>query len=167
MMPGLDGSQVLAVLKGDPMLAPIPVIIVSAAARQAPPTGFAGIAAWLSKPVEMPRLLDVVRGVIGQVERRWLHEIESRAAVKFLARRLVDAQELELAVEKGLYADVVRVARNLGAAGAQSPAYEPLRAIAASLMTAGRASDAAAVRAAAIDVQTFLAEAARRARRGG
>jgi CheY-like chemotaxis protein len=167
MMPGLDGSQVLAVLKGDPMLAPIPVIVVSAAARQAPATGFAGIAGWLSKPVEMPRLLEAVRGVIGQVERGWLHQVENRAEMKFLARRVVDVQELELAVDKELYRDVERVARNLGAAAGQAPVYEPLRLMTTKLTRAARAGDAAAVRAAAREVQDFVAEAARAARRGG
>jgi CheY-like chemotaxis protein len=167
MMPVLDGSQVLAVLKSEPPLAAIPVIMVSAAARQAPATGFAGIADWLSKPVEMPRLLAAVRAVLGQVERRWLCEAENRAAVKFLARRMIDAQELELAVEKELYPDVERVGRNLGAAAAQSATYKPLDALAARLVSAARAQDRTRVGGAALAVQKFLAQAALAARRQG
>ena len=166
MMPVLDGSQVLAVLKGDHTLESIPVIVVSAAARQAPASGFRGIAAWLSKPVDMQCLLTAVRGVLGTVVRRFAPSAHSAVSLRFLARRLVDVQELEIAIERTLFIDIERVARNLTAAGAQEPAFAGLVGLGTALLRAARAKDIDHARAAVGEIQTYVARAARANRPG-
>jgi hypothetical protein len=135
--------------------------VVSAAARQKLPTGFHGIAAWLSKPVEMHALLAAVRGVLGTVPRRPSPGRNSEVSVRFLARRLVDAQELQIAIERGLFLDVERVGRNLTAAGAQEPAFEGLVGVGTGLVKAARAHDMEAARLASADFQRYLAAAAK------
>lgn len=161
MMPILDGSQVLAVLKGDPELEVIPVIVVSAAARQKLATGFQGIAAWLSKPVEMQALLAAVRGVLGAVPGSLAPGRNSVVSVRFLARRVVDAQELQIAIERALFLDIERVGRNLTAAGAQEPAFTGLVGVGTSLVQAARARDLEAARLASVAFKTYLASAAK------
>ncbi|HMA43575.1 MAG TPA: response regulator [Gemmatimonadales bacterium] len=60
MMPGMDGWTVLAALKSDPALAPIPVVMLSVADEQR--LGFAlGAAEYLTKPIERERLAAVLR----------------------------------------------------------------------------------------------------------
>jgi DNA-binding response OmpR family regulator len=166
MMPVLDGSQVLAVLKGDHALESIPVVVVSAAARQAPATGFRGIAAWLSKPVDMQSLLAVVRGVLGTVVRRFASHGRGPLSLRFLARRLVDMQELEIAIERTLFIDLERIARNLTAAGAEEPAFAGLVGLGQVLLRAARAKDIDRARAAVAEIQTYVARAARANRPG-
>ncbi len=70
-LPDLGGTEVLSLLKQDPRTAAIPVIVVSAAAteRQAERLLAAGAAAYLSKPVEIPRLLELASEV--GAERKW------------------------------------------------------------------------------------------------
>src|SRR5262249_45936711 len=59
MMPGMDGWAVLAALKADPLLAPIPVVMVTILDDK--DMGFAlGAVEYLTKPVDRARLLDVV-----------------------------------------------------------------------------------------------------------
>jgi two-component system, chemotaxis family, chemotaxis protein CheY len=58
MMPLVDGSQVLASMKSDPKLSPIPVVVLSAVARERP----AGAAAFLRKPIPLQKFFDTVRG---------------------------------------------------------------------------------------------------------
>jgi signal transduction histidine kinase/DNA-binding response OmpR family regulator len=60
MMPGMDGWAVLAALKADPELAPIPVVMVTILDDKE--MGFAlGAVEYLTKPVDRTRLLDVVK----------------------------------------------------------------------------------------------------------
>jgi CheY-like chemotaxis protein len=60
MMPGMDGWAVLAALKADPHLAPIPVVMVTILDDKE--MGFAlGAVEYLTKPVDRARLLDVVK----------------------------------------------------------------------------------------------------------
>jgi CheY-like chemotaxis protein len=71
MMPGMDGWSVLQVLKADPQLAEIPVVLVSMVDDQS--KGYAlGAADYLTKPVERERLVRVLEkfqsdGVSGPV----------------------------------------------------------------------------------------------------
>jgi CheY-like chemotaxis protein/HPt (histidine-containing phosphotransfer) domain-containing protein len=59
MMPDMDGRQFLAERRKEPALVPIPVIVLTAAGRtQVSPE--LDVAAWLSKPVELDRLLATV-----------------------------------------------------------------------------------------------------------
>ena len=60
MMPLVDGSQVLASMKSDPKLSPIPVVVLSAVARERP----AGAAAFLRKPIPLQKFFDTVRGFV-------------------------------------------------------------------------------------------------------
>ncbi|HXJ23591.1 MAG TPA: response regulator [Polyangia bacterium] len=60
MMPLVDGSQVLATMKSDPKLSPIPVVVMSAVARERP----AGAAAFLRKPIPLQKLFDTIRDFI-------------------------------------------------------------------------------------------------------
>jgi CheY-like chemotaxis protein/nitrogen-specific signal transduction histidine kinase len=60
MMPGMTGSEVLERLKGDPELAPIPVVVVSIVAGEGG-NGLGGAADLLSKPFEREDLLRVLR----------------------------------------------------------------------------------------------------------
>ena len=60
MMPLVDGSEVLRTMKGDAVLADIPVVVLSAVARERP----AGAAAFLRKPVPLQKLFDTIRGFV-------------------------------------------------------------------------------------------------------
>jgi CheY-like chemotaxis protein len=60
MMPLVDGHQVLATMKSDPKLSPIPVVVLSAVAREHP----AGAAAFLRKPIPLQKLFDTIRGFV-------------------------------------------------------------------------------------------------------
>jgi len=60
MMPLVDGVQVLEAMKGDPVLSKIPVVVLSAVAREQP----AGASAFLRKPIPLQKLFDTIRGFI-------------------------------------------------------------------------------------------------------
>jgi CheY-like chemotaxis protein len=60
MMPLVDGHQVLDEMKSDPVLAEIPVVVLSAAVRERP----AGAAAFLRKPIPLQKLFDTIRGFV-------------------------------------------------------------------------------------------------------
>jgi CheY-like chemotaxis protein/anti-sigma regulatory factor (Ser/Thr protein kinase) len=71
MMPDLDGWSVLSVLKGDPALADIPVILVTIVDERG--RGFAlGATEFLVKPVDHQRLIALLRRVCGASGRRLL-----------------------------------------------------------------------------------------------
>jgi CheY-like chemotaxis protein len=60
LMPGMDGWAVLAALKADPALADVPVVMLTIADDRA--LGFSlGAVEYLTKPVDQPRLLGVLR----------------------------------------------------------------------------------------------------------
>jgi CheY-like chemotaxis protein len=56
-MPLMNGWQLLAEMKADPALAPVPVVVISAAGEQPPPMG---AAAFLRKPVRLETLLEAI-----------------------------------------------------------------------------------------------------------
>jgi CheY-like chemotaxis protein len=76
MMPGIDGFEFLARLRANPARTKVPVLISSALGgtlvRAIEPKSAAalGIVAVLSKPVEMPVLLERVRATIGPGTKR-------------------------------------------------------------------------------------------------
>ena len=71
MMPNVDGWAVLALLKGDPALADIPVVIVSLLDER--PLGLSlGAAEFLTKPVDRGQLVDTVRTYAGSASGRVL-----------------------------------------------------------------------------------------------
>jgi CheY-like chemotaxis protein len=60
MMPLVDGVQVLKAMKDDPQLSTIPVVVLSAVARERP----AGASAFLRKPIPLQKLFDTIRGFV-------------------------------------------------------------------------------------------------------
>ena len=60
MMPLVDGNKVLEAMKSDPVLAPIPVVVLSAVARERP----AGAAAFLRKPIPLQKFFDTIKGFV-------------------------------------------------------------------------------------------------------
>jgi CheY-like chemotaxis protein len=60
LMPLVDGVQVLETMKRDAKLSTIPVVVLSAAARERP----AGAAAFLRKPIPLQKLFDTIRGFV-------------------------------------------------------------------------------------------------------
>jgi CheY-like chemotaxis protein len=60
MMPLVDGNKVLETMKNDPVLAPIPVVVLSAVARERP----AGAAAFLRKPIPLQKFFDTIKGFV-------------------------------------------------------------------------------------------------------
>ena len=62
-LPGMDGVEALAHLRGDERTAAIPVLALTAQAMHGDPERFlaAGFDAYLSKPVDIVRLLSTVR----------------------------------------------------------------------------------------------------------
>lgn len=61
MIPLVDGTQVLATMRRNPRLAPIPVVVLSAVARERP----VGADAFLPKPIPLQTLFDTIRGFVG------------------------------------------------------------------------------------------------------
>jgi CheY-like chemotaxis protein len=59
MMPVMNGKEFLSALRADDMLAPIPVVIVSAWPTEA--RGTPGANGFIRKPIDLGMLLDVVR----------------------------------------------------------------------------------------------------------
>ena len=60
MMPLVDGNKVLETMKNDPLLAPIPVVVLSAVARERP----VGAAAFLRKPIPLQKFFDTIKGFV-------------------------------------------------------------------------------------------------------
>ena len=60
MMPLVDGHQVLDTMKSDPVLASIPVVVLSAVARERP----VGAAAFLRKPIPLQKFFDTIKGFV-------------------------------------------------------------------------------------------------------
>ena len=67
-LPDLTGDQVLDVLRGDPATASIPVVVLSADATQGQIRRIlnAGAYAYLTKPLEVPRLIELLDTVLGE-----------------------------------------------------------------------------------------------------
>ncbi len=65
-MPGMDGMEVARVVKADPQLAAIPIVMLGSLAGHATEmTRKAGLAAYLTKPVRQARLHEVLTTVLG------------------------------------------------------------------------------------------------------
>lgn len=65
-MPGMDGFQLCAAFRGDPSLGNVPVVLL--AGGQVDPRlrergATAGASDYLTKPVDLPRLVQVIRGL--------------------------------------------------------------------------------------------------------
>jgi CheY-like chemotaxis protein len=66
-LPGIQGEDVFRALAADPRTAGIPVVVVSADAAEAAAGRMAGLgaAAYLTKPLDVPRFLAVIDGTLG------------------------------------------------------------------------------------------------------
>jgi len=60
IMPKLQGFEVLKALKADPGTATIPVVVLSAVARERP----IGAAAFLRKPIPLQKFFDTIKGFV-------------------------------------------------------------------------------------------------------
>ncbi|OTA40139.1 MAG: two-component system response regulator, partial [Symbiobacterium thermophilum] len=67
MMPGMDGLECLAALKGDPATRGIPVVLMTARGQQADVEAgmAAGAAAYLVKPFALDHLIRTVKEAVG------------------------------------------------------------------------------------------------------
>lgn len=61
MMPVMDGWEFRAQQTGDPSLAPIPVIVISADSKVPQKAAALGAAAYLKKPIDFDALIEAVR----------------------------------------------------------------------------------------------------------
>ena len=59
-LPDVDGHQVLDTMKSDPVLSSIPVVVLSAVARERP----VGAAAFLRKPIPLQKFFDTIKGFV-------------------------------------------------------------------------------------------------------
>lgn len=65
-MPGMDGFELCAAFRGDPRLGDVPVVLLAGGhtdLRLRERGATAGAADCLSKPVDLPRLVQVIRGL--------------------------------------------------------------------------------------------------------
>ena len=70
IMPGLDGFQVVNILKQDPVTERIPVVFVSILRDKAHKEVSLGVHDWLVKPISEKRLVDSVKRAVGQAAER-------------------------------------------------------------------------------------------------
>jgi CheY-like chemotaxis protein len=121
MMPDMDGRQFM--LERDASLTSIPVVVVTAAGAQKQRA--AGIQAdgWLSKPVDLDRLLAAVAKYCRTADPRPM-DAESAAALlgepriaQFLARRRAEIPTLRDAVAVADFVEIRSIAHNLKGVG--------------------------------------------------
>jgi CheY-like chemotaxis protein len=65
-MPGMDGIQLCAEFRGDPRLGDVPIVLLAggqADSRLRERVSTAGASDYLTKPIDLPRLVQVIRGL--------------------------------------------------------------------------------------------------------
>jgi CheY-like chemotaxis protein len=96
MMPQVDGWDVLHMMKGDPDLASIPVVLVTA--NQDASLGFElGAVAFLTKPVDREALLDAIRRCCSGNSRGVVLVVEDEVETRELTERTVEKLGFEAA----------------------------------------------------------------------
>src|SRR4029077_14991543 len=91
MMPGMDGWAVLSVLKADPTLADIPVIMLTIVDNKN--IGFAlGASDYITKPIERERLVRVLNKYRCEVPPCTILVVEDDAIIREMLRRLVEQE---------------------------------------------------------------------------
>jgi CheY-like chemotaxis protein len=70
MMPVMDGAQFHAAIQHDPVLASIPLVVLSGHGQVATQAATMGTSAYLVKPIDLKQLLDVVERFTGRAPRR-------------------------------------------------------------------------------------------------
>jgi CheY-like chemotaxis protein len=108
MMPGRNGWEILALLKADPELAEIPVVVVSIIAQESRAT-LVGVLDLLQKPVDRAELFSVLRRNLGSSRSRILVVDDSADSRHMLENMLADtASEVRTAANGQ---DALRVLR--------------------------------------------------------
>ncbi len=91
LMPSADGWAVLSQLKADPLLADIPVVMISVTSEKA--LGFAvGAADYLVKPVERESLMRTVEKYLGLSSDHPILVVDDDATTRSMLRRLLERQ---------------------------------------------------------------------------
>jgi CheY-like chemotaxis protein len=91
MMPGLDGWSVLALLKEDPLVADIPVVMLTILDERN--VGYTlGASGYLTKPIERDRLLSVLRKHARRSRTRRVLVVEDDASTRGLMRRTLEQE---------------------------------------------------------------------------
>ena len=104
LMPDMDGWVVLSLLKADPDLATIPVIMLTVRADQ--DFGFAmGVADYLQKPIDRERLVAVLKKYHGPRSSNQVLVVEDEPAMREMLCRMLESQEWTVAqAQNGLAA---------------------------------------------------------------
>jgi len=159
MMPDMDGRQFLAERRKEPQLVPIPVIVLTAAGRtQVSPE--LDVAAWLSKPVELDRLLATVAQYVPAPRTRRSPQSGERIASgdrigPFLERRRRELLTLREALASDDSQEIRGIGHNLKGVGAGF-GYPQLGDIGARLEKAANDRDADAMRTVIDELARFL-----------
>jgi CheY-like chemotaxis protein/HPt (histidine-containing phosphotransfer) domain-containing protein len=158
MMPDMDGRQFLAERRKEPQLVPIPVIVLTAAGRtQVSPE--LDVAAWLSKPVELDRLLATVAQYCPAPHARKPIRGERVAPADrigpFLERRRRELLTLREALASDDVEEIRGIGHNLKGVGGGF-GYPQIGEIGERLEQAARAGDADAMGRAIDDLARFL-----------
>jgi CheY-like chemotaxis protein len=91
MMPDMDGWAVLSALKEDPLLAAIPVVMLTMLDDQG--IGYAlGASAYLSKPVEREQLLGILRQVGNERRHSDILLVEDDQTTRQMMRRMLEKE---------------------------------------------------------------------------
>lgn len=104
LMPEMDGWVVLSLLKADPDLAGIPVIMLTVRAEQ--DFAFAmGVADYLKKPIDRDRLIAVLKKYLGPNPPAHVLVVEDDPAMREMVRRVLEKESWTVAeAENGLAA---------------------------------------------------------------
>jgi CheY-like chemotaxis protein len=160
MMPDMDGREFLKRREGDPLIARIPVVVVTAAGRrvQRPPDG--ECAAWLSKPVDLDILLATVAKFCkpGGITPTSTPLLRPEQVSQFLARRRGEIPTLREAIAVGDYRTIQTIGHNLRGSGA-SFGFESMSALGERLEEAAATSDAGTTGLIIEELAQSLAEA--------
>ena len=158
MMPDMDGRQFLAERRKEPAMVPIPVIVLTAAGRtQVSPE--LDVAAWLSKPVELDRLLATVAQYCPAPHGRKILRGERVAPPDrigpFLDRRRRELLTLREALASDDVEEIRGIGHNLKGVGGGF-GYPQIGELGERLEQAARARDAEAMGRAIDDLARFL-----------
>ena len=160
MMPDMDGRQFLAEKKRHAEMVPIPVVVLTAAGRTQLNNAELEVAAWLSKPVELDRLLATVAQFIpaprARAERPGGDRVVAAERIgPFLERRRRELITLREALAADDAEDIRAIGHNLKGVGGGF-GFQQIGDIGARLESAAIARDSDAMRAAIDELAVFL-----------
>jgi two-component system response regulator CpxR len=169
MMPEMDGRQFLLERQKFPELVPIPVVVLTAAGRTQTANAQMVVAAWLSKPVELDRLLTTVAQFCPLPHARRSRSSRPPSAppgeriaspekiAAFLERRRAELVTLREALATGAYDDLRAIGHNLKGVGAGF-GFPQLAELGERLELAADAADATRAGAVIDGITAFLAD---------